>query len=220
MTILLREEQRIPEGKWTHWLICAGRGFGKTFTGAYWVNYLVNNWNYKKVGLIGHTIIEARNIMIEGSSGLMFFNSKLHMYAYKKMVIWPNGAIGIYFGGEFYNKLRGYEFDLIWIDEFAKIKNGSQLMEQIYFCLRKKGNLSRIIITTTPQNTESMKKLFAIPNIVITNGSSYDNKDNLSSDFIQNIQQYENTSFGNQEIHGLLIDNSNLWTLEDIVYFS
>ncbi len=32
-----RENQKEPPGDWTTWLILAGRGFGKTRTGAEWV---------------------------------------------------------------------------------------------------------------------------------------------------------------------------------------
>jgi phage terminase large subunit-like protein len=33
-----RDKQRPPEGDWTTWLIKAGRGWGKTLTGAHWLD--------------------------------------------------------------------------------------------------------------------------------------------------------------------------------------
>jgi phage terminase large subunit-like protein len=37
-SILARSEQLPPPGDWLAWLVCAGRGFGKTRTGAEWVS--------------------------------------------------------------------------------------------------------------------------------------------------------------------------------------
>ena len=34
---IARPEQLVPAGDWSTWLILAGRGFGKTRTGAEWV---------------------------------------------------------------------------------------------------------------------------------------------------------------------------------------
>ena len=64
-----RPNQRAPEGDWRVWLILAGRGFGKTRTGAEWVREVVKTNRY--VNLIGATADDARDIMIEGESGIL-----------------------------------------------------------------------------------------------------------------------------------------------------
>jgi phage terminase large subunit-like protein len=38
-----RPGQVPPEGDWRTWLVCAGRGFGKTRTGAEWVRQLARS---------------------------------------------------------------------------------------------------------------------------------------------------------------------------------
>jgi phage terminase large subunit-like protein len=62
-----RTDQVIPEGNWTYWLILAGRGWGKTRTGAETVRQWVKTSPI--VNLIGATVDDARDIMIEGEPG-------------------------------------------------------------------------------------------------------------------------------------------------------
>lgn len=72
MKIQLRPQQQLPEGNdWNIWVVCAGRGFGKTLTGAAAVNTLMSSGKYKHVALIGATLFDVRNVMVEGISGLM-----------------------------------------------------------------------------------------------------------------------------------------------------
>lgn len=214
--IFLRDKQKLPSKDWTHWIVSAGRGFGKTLTGSHGVNELVLNHNYRRIGLIGQTITEVKSIMVEGVSGLLSVNPHLKLANANRSLHWENGAVAFLFGGEQYNKLRGYQFDLVWIDEFAKIKHGMELIEQVYLCLRL-GEVSRMIITTTPKDTLAMRYILKIKDAIVINGSSYEN-DNLSTNFFNNIDQYKNTAFGLQEIEGILISDSCLWNEEDIIH--
>src|ERR1043165_3731442 len=59
-----RPKQLTPPEPWQYWLILAGRGFGKTRTGAEQVRIWVRKYPY--VNLIGATLDDARDIMIEG----------------------------------------------------------------------------------------------------------------------------------------------------------
>ena len=49
--LTLRNKQQIPDGDWTHWIISAGRGFGKTLAGSCGVNKLVLTGQYQRIGL-------------------------------------------------------------------------------------------------------------------------------------------------------------------------
>ena len=54
---IARPEQRIPNtDKWL-WLILAGRGFGKTRTGAEAVMELVNRGKYKSIAIVGKWVL-------------------------------------------------------------------------------------------------------------------------------------------------------------------
>ncbi|OED45325.1 hypothetical protein AB836_01815 [Rickettsiales bacterium (ex Bugula neritina AB1)] len=212
-----RKSQIPPKRKWRVWCILAGRGFGKTRTGAETLQEFMTNGKYKKAAIIGASILEVMNIMLYGNSGLMTINPKLKYISKNHTVVWPNNSIGICFGGEYFDKIRGYEFDIVWIDEFAKIKNANLLWEQIQFSLRI-GNNNKIIITTTPRNIQILKDIISLPDTYLTNGSSYENKKNLSKDFYKAIKQYENTTIGDQEIYGKITNDHVLWNKSHIIY--
>ena len=50
-----RPKQATPPGDWTIWLILAGRGFGKTRTGAEWVREEVDRGRTRHIALVGPT---------------------------------------------------------------------------------------------------------------------------------------------------------------------
>lgn len=66
-----RKEQLIPYGDWRIWLILAGRGFGKTRTGAETIRQWVDSGQYRRIALVGDNILNAQQVMIEGVSGLL-----------------------------------------------------------------------------------------------------------------------------------------------------
>ena len=66
-----RDSQLPPDGDWDTWLILAGRGFGKTRTGAEWVRDQVESKAAHRIALVARTIPEAQSIMIEGESGII-----------------------------------------------------------------------------------------------------------------------------------------------------
>src|SRR6188508_1474846 len=67
-----RPDQHAPPGDWLIWLALAGRGWGKTRTGAEWVRENVCGKTpfapgaYSKVAIIAETAADARDVMIEG----------------------------------------------------------------------------------------------------------------------------------------------------------
>ncbi|MDR1391159.1 MAG: phage terminase large subunit [Holosporales bacterium] len=235
---IARPEQKLPSGKWWLWLLLAGRGFGKTRTGAESLMELVNSGKYKNIAIIGKTINEVRDIMVEGVTGVlstsvakkMFHNeekkiedSSILKFKYlrsKNSIIWENGAQAYFIGGDNYEKLRGYQFDLIWIDEFAKYKHPEALWEQVLFTLRM-GDDPKCIMTTTPKPLKILKQLSESSETYLTKGSTFDNKKNLSPIFIETmLKLYNNTRIGKQELEGeILMEKENtVWKKENIVY--
>lgn len=61
---LARPEQVMPEGDWDIWLVLAGRGFGKTRTGAEAVREEVSLNRSERIGLIAETAADARDVMV------------------------------------------------------------------------------------------------------------------------------------------------------------
>ena len=55
---------------WLIWLLMGGRGAGKTRTGAEWIREQVAHKGKKRIALVAPTFQDAREVMIEGESGL------------------------------------------------------------------------------------------------------------------------------------------------------
>ena len=66
-----RPAQQPPAGSWRVWLLLAGRGFGKTRTGAELVRARVAGWTARRLALVAPTAADARNVMVEGESGIL-----------------------------------------------------------------------------------------------------------------------------------------------------
>lgn len=125
---LARPEQITPEGDWDIWLIMSGRGWGKTRTGAEWVKEAVRK-GYKRIALIGETAADARDVMVEGVSGILSVYPEAERPLYepsKRRLTWPNGAVATTFNATEPDQLRGPQFDLCWADELCLI-SGTQI---------------------------------------------------------------------------------------------
>jgi phage terminase large subunit-like protein len=113
---LARPEQITPEGDWDIWLIMSGRGWGKTRTGAEWVKEQVAK-GYRRIALIGETAADARDVMVEGVSGILSVYPEAERPLYepsKRRLTWPNGAVATTFNATEPDQLRGPQFDLAW----------------------------------------------------------------------------------------------------------
>ena len=234
---IARDKQKIPNGNWFTWLILAGRGFGKTRTGAESVMQLICSNNYKSIGLIGKSINETKQIMVEGPSGILsttfakilnkskYINDNKYKlsfkyYSSKKQIEWNNGAVIYMLSGDKPNSIRGFQFDLVWIDEFAKFLNPPELLQQVFFSLRL-GDNPKCIITTTPKPLKILKELSNDKSVYVTNGSTFENEKYLSKQFLNLIKlKYNNTFIGKQELFGELImeNKDSLWKRHNIQY--
>lgn len=214
-----RPAQRLPQGyDWIFWLILAGRGYGKTRTGAETVRHWVREYPY--VNLIGATADDARDIMIEGESGILAVCPDSERPLYKKSerkLIWPNGAVSLIFTADEPERLRGKQHGKLWCDELAAWRY-PEAWDQASLGLRL-GIHPQAVITTTPRPTKLIRLLAKDPRTHITRGTTYENKDNLAEAFIQQIiTKYEGTRLGRQELNAeILEDNPGaLWQRSQI----
>ncbi|MGH8158377.1 MAG: DNA-packaging protein [Rhodanobacter sp.] len=205
-----RPDQQLPTHRpWTYWLIKAGRGWGKTRTGAETCReWIRQSFNY--VNLIGATADDARDIMIQGESGILAVCPRLERPVYKpsqRKLIWPNGAESLIFTADEPERLRGKQHQKLWCDELAAWRYADS-WDQANFGLRL-GTSPQAVITTTPRPTELVRSILADPDTVVTNGSTYDNKANLAATFLSKVlKKYEGTRLGRQEIAGELLDDN------------
>ena len=213
-----RPNQMAPPEPWTTWLILAGRGFGKTRTGAEQVRIWVRSYPY--VNLIGATSDDARDIMIEGESGILAVcprDERPKYLSQKRQLIWPNGAKSLIFTADEPERLRGKQHMKLWADEFCAWRY-PEAWDQAAFGLRL-GDNPQAIVTTTPKPTKAMKELIADPGTVVTRGSTYDNQGNLAPSFLTKIvSKYEGTRLGRQELNAEILDDNPgaLWQRKQI----
>ena len=108
---------------WTTWLILGGRGAGKTRAGAEWVRRVAMGDPKARIALIGETEHEAREVMVEGVSGLLAVHHRRERpqwIATRRRLEWTNGAVAQVFSAENHEGLRGPQFSAAWCDELAK----------------------------------------------------------------------------------------------------
>ena len=214
-----RDSQLPPDGDWDTWLILAGRGFGKTRTGAEWVRAQVEDGQAGRIALVGRTLPEAQSIMVHGESGIINICPPWNKPIYepsKRKLTWPNGAHALAFSSHEPDQLRGPQFDAAWCDELASWQYPDQAWDNLSFALRL-GRQPRAVVTTTPRHIELVRALPNSPGVQVTRGTTFDNKDNLPPSFFnQLLERYDGTSIGRQEIYAEIIeeDENALWKRE------
>ena len=214
-----RPSQLPPDGDWDTWLILAGRGFGKTRTGAEWVRTQVESGAAKRIALVGRTDDDTRATMIHGESGIIEVSPPWNKPTYepsKRKLTWPDGAFALTYSSHEPDQLRGPQFDAAWCDELASWQYPDQAWDNLSFALRL-GRQPRAVVTTTPRHIELVRALPNTPGVQVTRGTTFDNKDNLPPSFFnQLLERYDGTSIGRQEIYAEIIeeDENSLWKRE------
>jgi phage terminase large subunit-like protein len=77
------------------------------------------------------------------------------------------------------------------------------------------GEDPRAVVTTTPRPTKLIRELVADPKVVVTRGTTYDNRANLAPAFFaQIVRKYEGTRLGRQELEAEIIEDlpGALWS--------
>jgi phage terminase large subunit-like protein len=202
---------------WITWLILGGRGAGKTRAGAEWVRQAALADARARIALIGETEHEAREVMVEGVSGLLAVhrrNERPQWRPMRRRLEWPNGAVAQLYSAENSESLRGPQFSAAWCDELAKWRHAEATFDMLQFGLRL-GERPRQVVTTTPRPTALIKRLIADPRTAVTHASTGENASHLAPAFLQTVlSHYRGTRLGRQEIEGEIIESrvDALWT--------
>jgi predicted phage terminase large subunit-like protein len=217
-----RPKQKEPPGDWRVWLILAGRGFGKTRTGAEWTRGRAWKNKRARIGLIGRTVADVRDVMVEGESGILACSPPWFRPLYepsKRRLTWPNGVKATTYSADEPDSLRGPQHTDLWCDEPASWQY-EETWDQAMFGLRL-GSDPRCVATTTPRPTKLIKMLIALATTYVTTGSTYENKANLALAFLEQIiRKYEGTRLGRQELNAEILDDVEgalwkRWMIED-----
>lgn len=206
-----RPKQATPAGQWRKWLIMAGRGFGKTRTGAEFIREQVNAGTAQFIALVGATAADVRDTMIEGQSGILSVFPPGQRPQYepsKRRVTFHNGAVATAYSADEPDRLRGPNHDTAWADELAAWRY-ADAWDQLTLGLRI-GHHPRVVITTTPRPVPVIKQLVETNDgtVIVTRGSTYENISNLAPSFVNEMmRRYEGTTLGRQELHAEVLDD-------------
>lgn len=212
-----RPEQLAPEGDWRIWLMLAGRGFGKTRSGAEWVRGVAQRDGSARIALVGASVHEVRSVMVEGESGLLAIAPRWDRPIWHpalRRLIWRSGAQAMLFGAADPEGLRGPQFSHGWADEIAKWPYAEGAWDNLMMGLRL-GERPQLVATTTPRPVPLIRRLVAQKDVAVTRGASRDNRRNLARGFLAAMQRdYGGTALGRQELEGELIEEIDgaLWT--------
>lgn len=221
-----RKSQLTPPGDWYTWLVMAGRGFGKSRVGSEWTRWKIygdsrqpmnSSTGIGRVALIAETAADARDVIVQGDSGILATSPPDFRPRYVKSdrkLEWPNGAIALLYSSEEPDQLRGPQFHAAWMDELAKYRHATEVYDQLQFGLRL-GDHPQQIITTTPRPIPIVRRLLADPytegqegGTIVTKGGTFDNAANLAPTFIRQMhQKYAGTRLGRQELYAEILDD-------------
>jgi len=192
-------------------LFLAGRGWGKTLTGAYdIIQYCILNPGVV-CGVIAPTYGDLKRVCFAGESGILGIIDKalLNDSGYNKSaneVEFFNGSKLIGFPAIEPDRLRGVQFHRIWCDELASWRY-RETFDNLMMALRL-GENPKCIITTTPRPIALIKELAIRSDTKIIKGSTFENVDNLAPSAIKMLKErYENTRIGRQELYAEILED-------------
>jgi Terminase large subunit, T4likevirus-type, N-terminal len=222
--IQARDKQLLPIDQWfdekgkptARCLVMSGRGFGKTVMGSHWLFRQAALYPGVICHVIAPTYADLRGVIFEGPSGLknVIPAACVRSFSYSpypEMTLW-NGSVIRGFSSEVPDRLRGPQATFVWGDETSSWYKPDECLSNIDFSTRiahqkPDGTLvqPQKLYTTTPKPLAWIAKMIK-DGVRMVRGSSYENRDNLAADFFHEIEKYEGTEIGRQELHGELLD--------------
>jgi len=209
-----RPKQINPLQEENIWLILAGRGWGKTRTGAQDLAlYALRNPNTISA-VVAPTHGDLRRTCFDGESGLLsvipkecyrkdgtgytsFRGEEIHLH---------NGSKIIGYAAIQPERLRGAQFHRAWCDELAAWRY-AEAFDQLMFGLRL-GENPQCVITTTPKPIPIIRNLVERKDVVVTTGNTFENQENLASTALTMFKErYEGTTLGRQELYAEILED-------------
>ena len=177
-----RADQCPPAGDWHVWMLLAGRGFGKTRTGAEWVRDYAEAHPGARIALVAASLHEARQVMVEGESGVLAIAPDAARAEYERSLrrlSWANGTVATLYSAGEPDSLRGPEHSAAWCDEIAKWPQGEAAWDNLMLTMRIGGD-PRVVATTTPRGVPLVRRLMTEKGVVTTSGNTRTNRHNLA----------------------------------------
>lgn len=174
-----RPEQFVPGGLWRFWLILAGRGWGKTRTGAETAAGWARKYPGARIALIAISFADGRDTMVEGESGLLSVLAPGELRGGMETTAWnrsmgelflANGSRFKIYTSERPKQLRGPQVHFAWGDEPAYWDDAAagtakdSTFSNLNFALRlpprpgwPRDYSPRCVLTTTPRRVPLLK---------------------------------------------------------------
>lgn len=209
-----RPEQLPPQGDWLTWLLLAGRGFGKSRTGAEWVRMKAQAMPGSHGALVAPTAADARDVMVKAMLAAVPAWEGMAYEPSKRSLTWANGSSATLYSAEEPDRLRGPQHHWAWCDEIAAWAYPDDVWDMLMMTLRL-GDQPQVVASTTPRPIQLVRRLVKDPSTAITRGSTFDNADNLSPAFLAAVKErYDGTRLGRQELYAEILDDvpGALWT--------
>ena len=217
-----RPPERFRDGVARIWLYMGGRGTGKTRSGSEWLAHNAARSPRTEWAVMAPTFKDLREVCVEGESGLReaLHNAGVeHTYNRSNLEITlGNGTLIRAYSAETPERVRGPNLSGAWLDEIAQSTSRyPEAYKNLSMAIRRRDSSAQIMATTTPAMV-SLVKEFADRDdgsVVITRGTTFDNRDNLSEAFIAEIEiRFKGTRFERQELYGELLEDvpGALWT--------
>lgn len=195
-----------------------GRGSGKTWTGAHWLSAKAEYGG--RFALVGATLHDVREVMIEGPSGLRAQCPAGLSVSYevsRRRLRWSNGSVAYAFSAEDSDSLRGPQFHAAWADEFCAWPHPAETLAQVRLGLRL-GEWPALMVTTTPKPIAALRTLMAEKPTCTMRVTTAENAHRLSPIFLDGLRMlYGGTRLEAQELEGQLVEafEGALWRAED-----
>ena len=217
-----RPKQLQPTVEHYIWLILAGRGWGKTRTGAQDIAlYALRNAN-SLCAVVAPTHGDLRRVCFGGNSGLLSIipdecylkstDAKGYSSSVSEIRL-ENGSKIVGYAAQEPERLRGSQFHRAWADELAAWRY-PEAFDQLMFGLRL-GDNPQCVITTTPKPSKIIKDLIEREDVQVTTGNTFENEENLADTALAMLRErYEGTTMGRQELYAEIIDDVDgaLWS--------
>jgi phage terminase large subunit-like protein len=217
-----RPPRELLERERNVWLLEAGRGSGKTEAMSRYFSRFMSDNPGVRGRIIAPRLGDAIEACIIGPSGLLAVDERCIWRpgaAGGSKVIWPNGSealvLGTYSPKDVDALRAGGNRHIDWWEEMAANRNLAEAWKQAKAGLRL-GFFPHSIVSTTPRTTKAYIKIRGDKRVIRVHATMYDNPYNSPEWRKEMEEDYANTRWGRQEIHGLLLEDIEgaLWTLE------
>ena len=216
---ILKHQIEPQDEDWRTWLLLGGRGSGKTFAGAVWMDVLART-STVNLALVGPALHDVREVMVEGASGIKALaepGDRPRWEAGRRRLVWRNQSAAYAFSAEDPDSLRGPQFHAAWADEFCAWRRPDLVLSNLRFGLRL-GTEPLLAVTTTPRPIPALRRLMAEAGTVTERAATALNAQNLSPGFLAHLTDvYGGTRLAAQELEGLVVEGEGaLFSIEEL----